>query len=118
MTTHSKQTLENEKAYSVRLTFLCSLHFLHEQVTALATPLCRHCESRGGNNINMKPPTIKSVAGNFHPKKFSFLNRASTAAFSGMPSTVPREMKSGKVYAIPKLILKLKTLLSTELMHK
>ena len=74
-------------------------------------------ESEGGVSISIKPPTIKSAAVNFQLKKLTRLIRRSTTAFKGIPSKVPIEMKRGKVYAIPKLILKLKRTPRAELIQ-
>ena len=52
---------------------------------------------------------IKSLAVNFHAAKGIWRMATSTTALTGIPSTVPREMKIGKVNAIPKLMKKLKT---------
>ncbi len=68
--------------------------------------------------MRIKPPTIRSVAGNFQSKKSTFRNRESTTALNGIPITVPRDMNSGNVYTIPKLILKLNMTLSSALMHR
>lgn len=76
-----------------------------------------YSESEGGININMNPPIIKSVAVNFQLKKLTFLTAKSTIAFIGMPSRVPIDIKSGKVYVIPKLMLKLNTTPSAELIQ-
>ena len=59
---------------------------------------------------------MQSVAVNFQlKKKFTSLITRSTIAFRGIPNIVPMEMKSGKVYAIPKLMLKLNSTLRAEL---
>ena len=59
--------------------------------------------------MRRKPPTIKSLAVNFHPVKGMRRMTRSTTALMGIPKTVPSEMKIGKVNAIPKLMKKLKT---------
>lgn len=68
-------------------------------------------------SISIKPPIIKSAAVNFQLKTLTCLITRSTIAFKGIPSKVPIEMKRGKVYAIPKLMLKLKTTLRAELIQ-
>lgn len=52
---------------------------------------------------------IRSLAVNFHGAKGMWRMTRSTTALMGMPSTVPSEIKIGKVNAIPKLMKKLKT---------
>ena len=96
------------------LTF--TVYFLHfPQVTSVNNCLCIHRESVGGTNIRRNPPTIKSVAVNFHVEKNGVRRiTTSTRAFRGIPRTVPRDMKRGKVYAIPKLMEKLNSNPSTE----
>lgn len=77
--------------------------------------ICMYSESEGGVSISKNPAMIKSVAVNFQFQKLTFLAKKSTAALIGIPRRVPMEIKSGKVYAIPKLMLKLKRTPSAEL---
>lgn len=58
---------------------------------------------------------MKSVAVNFQLRKLSRRIMKSKTAFRGIPRSVPIDMKSGKVYATPKLMLKLNTTPSAEL---
>lgn len=76
-----------------------------------------YSESEGGVSISIKPPTMQSAAVNFQLKKLTRLITRSTIAFRGIPNIVPIEMNSGKVYAIPKLMLKLKRTLRAELIQ-
>ena len=68
---------------------------------------CTNSESEGGRRIKINPHTIRIEAGNFQLKKLTPLTPMSTAAFTGIPSNVPIEINNGKVYAIPKLMLRL-----------
>ena len=52
---------------------------------------------------------MRSLAVNFHPAKGIWRIARSTTALTGIPRTVPREIKIGNVNAIPKLMNKLNT---------
>lgn len=68
--------------------------------------------------MRMNPAMMNSVAGNFQLRIVTFLRTWSTTAFKGIPSNVPMDMNRGKVYAIPKLMLRLNTTLRAELAQR
>ena len=74
-----------------------------------------YCESEAGVSIIKKPAMMKSVAVNFQLRKLTPLTKKSTKALMGIPRSVPIEINRGKVYAIPKLMLKLNKTPSAEL---
>ena len=64
--------------------------------------------------MRRKPPTIRSVARNFQFRKSIWRTIKSTIALRGIPRTVPSDMNNGKVYAMPKLMLKVEMSPRTE----
>ncbi len=68
--------------------------------------------------MSKNPPIMRSAAVNFQLRKSTPRKTVSTTALMGIPRTVPRDMKRGKVYAIPKLMLKLKATPRAELAQR